>query len=109
MVMVDFKAGKVDKAKEYLAMFEKAAKKAGTPIPEMQWILTGEYDLLIIWEMKGGPSDLEWRYSPTSIKWWDALVEQQGGSKNAEMISDSYGDLIARSNSFITIKELDDK
>ncbi len=109
VVLVDFKAGKVDKAKEYLELFEKAAKKAGTPIPEMHWILTGEFDLMIIWEYENGPSDLEWRYSPKSLKWWDALVEQQGGSKNAEILSDSYGDIIARSNSMITMKARDKK
>ena len=104
-VLVDFKPGKVDEAKKIISKFESAGATAGTPGPQQYWFETGSYDMLLIWDFKGGPSDLEWSWSPDGVKWWNAFVAQEGSEDAANKVQDDYNALIAGSTSQILRKD----
>ncbi len=105
VVMVDYKPGQVDEAKKYMEKFFSAAEISKTPTPQIYWVLTGEYDAMIVWELDGGPSDLEWRFSPSSVEWYKALIEQEGSKEGAEEVSKGYASTVSKSSSFISMKE----
>lgn len=105
IVLVDFKAGKVNEAQKIIDKFEKAGTEEGKP--EMYWLDSGEYDLMLIWDMENGPSDMEWKRSPSSVKWWNKLVEQEGSEENAMKLQNDYSELVSSSTSYISRKEKD--
>ncbi len=51
---------------------------------------TGDYDLLVIWHMKGGINDMTWDTSPDNIAWRSALDELSGGKEKAQKIIEQY-------------------
>lgn len=81
MTFIDFKPGHEDEAMAIIDdYFVKAADQAGTATPDMALqMLTGEYDMLVIWKMKGGVADMEWARSPDDVKWMAAMSELAGG------------------------------
>jgi hypothetical protein len=98
MVYIDFQVGKDERAmtiiKEY---FIKAAKKAGLQEPEMMLsMISGEWNLVLIWRMKGGVEDLNWEISPDNVAWMKALGEVAGGADKAKALLDEYLGLINR-------------
>jgi hypothetical protein len=64
--------------------------------------VTGPWDMTVIWKMKDGPAGMEWRRSPDNIKWWAALVKQEGSEDAANKLTEEYGSYVARSSSTIT-------
>lgn len=95
VVMVDYHSGKLGRALEIIDdHFQKAAEKSGTSSPMRLVMETGEYDLLLIWDMKGGIEDMNWERSPENIKWWTALSEQEGGEEKAQALMTEYQSLI---------------
>ncbi len=103
VVSVKFHEGKMDRAmtiiKDY---FEAAAKKANTSTPEMALrMATGKWDLVIIWNMKGGVDDLNWETSAEDVAWMKALGELAGGPDKGKAILEEYLSLIKESNSEI--------
>ncbi|MEN8227471.1 MAG: hypothetical protein ABFS38_04895 [Bacteroidota bacterium] len=105
ITVVDYKPGKVEEAKKIIEKFESAAASAGTPTPVQYWFETGKYDMVIIWELQGGPVDLEWSQSPNGVKWWKAFVAQEGSEEAAQKVQDDYNSLVASSNSNIARKQ----
>ena len=95
--VIDFKPGAVADAKKIIERFESASLAAQTPGPVVYWFETGKYDLVVIWELKEGPSDLEWSWSPDGVKWWNAFVAQEGSEEAAKKLQDEYSALIASS------------
>ena len=85
VVNVSFEQGKMDEALEMIEnYFMKAAMKAGTSGPDMLLINhTGEWDLTVVWKMKGGIADMEWEMSPDDAKWMAAMAEIAGGPEAA--------------------------
>src|SRR6476619_3780985 len=71
ITFIQFKEGKMDRAKEIISnYFEKAAAKAGTPTPSMvSELVTGEWNMMVVWDMKGGLDALNWQTSPDDVKW----------------------------------------
>lgn len=104
VVLVDFKSGKVGEAKEIIAKYESAGASAGTPSPQKYWFETGSYDMMLIWDLEGGPADLEWNWSPNGVKWWNAFVAQEG-AEEAEKIQEKYRKLVSGSTSHIIRKD----
>lgn len=104
VVLVKFKSGKIGEAKKIIAKYEEAGKTAGTPAPETYWFVTGSYDMLLVWDLEGGPGDLEWKWNPDGVKWWKAFVEQEG-KEEAEKLSEKYSSLVAASSSQIVRKD----
>ena len=100
--MVKFKPGKRERAFEIIAEhFKPAGDAAGTPGPlGVIHFQTGAWDAIFVWNLEGGMADLEWYRSENDIKWWAALVEQEGGEEAA-------GELIAEYQSLIDEAETD--
>ncbi len=101
VVYVDYHSGKMGKAMGIINdYYRKAAKKAGTPMPSMTAVMeTGEYDLMIIWDMQDGVEDLNWDISPGNIKWRTALIEVCGGKEKADEIMAEYSACISSGKS----------
>lgn len=92
--LVKYKPGKRERAFEIIAdHFKPAGEKAGTPGPlGVIHFQTGEWDAIFVWNLKGGMADLEWYRSENDIKWFAALVEQEGGEEAAgELIAEYQG------------------
>lgn len=106
VVLVDFKQGKVGEAKEIIKKFKAAGEAAQTKGPQLHWLVTGEYDLMVIWDMDDGPSQLEWQVTPNSAKWVNEFRKQQGSKEAADKVSEDYSKLISGTTSFITRKDL---
>ena len=101
IVSIKFHEGKVDRAmtiiKDY---FEPSAKKANTSTPEMALrMATGKWDLVLVWNMKGGVEELNWEMSAEDVAWMKALGELAGGPEKGKAILDEYLSLIRESNS----------
>ena len=105
VVLIDFQQGKVGAAQSIIDKFEAAGAEAGTPGPELYWLSTGEYDAMAIWKLEEGPSDLEWQITPDDVKWWDALVKQQGSEEAAQKLQQEFGSLVVGSTSYLSRKE----
>lgn len=103
VVYLDFKNGKYGRSKEIVEKYYMpASTKAGTPGPEMILEMnTGEWDLMVVWGMKGGIADMDWKQSPDNIAWRKALNEIAGGADKAKAILDEYSGLINRSSAQI--------
>jgi hypothetical protein len=103
MTHVKYKPGKLDEAMEMIREhFEPASMAAGTPSPAMVLVNhSGEWDLTIIWKMKGGLSAMEWKTSPDNVKWMKALKEHLGGDGKMEEVMGQYQSLIQNSSTVI--------
>jgi hypothetical protein len=96
VVHVKFNPGKRERAMEIIAdHFVKATEAAGTagPLGVIHY-QSGEWDMLAVWRLEGGMADLEWYRSPDNIKWWAALVEQEGGEEAAGALMAEYQSLV---------------
>jgi hypothetical protein len=95
---IKFKSGKADRAREIIRnYYEKAAQKASVPSPVMALdMVTGEWDLMVVWDMKGGIEEMNWEVSPDNVKWMGALNEIAGGGDKAKAILDEFSGLIDR-------------
>ena len=101
VVLVDFKPGKEERAMEIIdEYFDPVVKKAGNQMPRAVELQTGPWDLLLVWTMKDGPSDMTWETSPEEIETMKAAQEMFGQEK-MEKINDEYSSLIARTTSFM--------
>lgn len=105
VTVIDFLPGKVGEAKEIISKFQSAGAAAGTPGPVQYWFETGKYDMMVIWELKEGPADLEWSWSPDGVKWWKALVAQEGSEEAATKLQDRYTSLVVSSNTNVARKK----
>ncbi|HET9430689.1 MAG TPA: hypothetical protein VFO70_05905 [Chitinophagaceae bacterium] len=100
--LIKFKHEKIDRVKEIIKdYFFKAAQKAGTPTPSIIVDLyTGEWDMMIVWDMKG-IEDMDWEISPNDIKFMTAMIEIAGGIDKAKMILDEFSSLSTHETSYI--------
>ncbi len=106
IVLVNFKPGKVDRAKEIIGQYLEAGKAANLKGPEMYWMETGPYDLMLIWTMDGGPSDLEWQRSPDNVKWRSEMIKKLGSEDAVKKLSDEYSSLVSNSTNYLSRKDL---
>ncbi len=100
---VQFKAGKMDRAREIIMnYFVKSSEKAGTPQPAMaSELATGEWDMMVIWELKEGIEEMNWETSPNDVKWLTAMNEISGGADKAKAILDEWSSLIMRTTRYL--------
>jgi len=103
ITLIKFKHEKLDRAKEIIKnYFYKAAQKAGTPTPSMIVDLyTGEWDMMIVWDMKGGIEEMNWEISPNDVKFMTAMIDITGGVDKAKMILDEFSSLSTSETSYI--------
>ena len=103
IVFLQFKEGKMDRAREIITnYFVKAAEKAGTPQPSLATeLVTGEWNMMIVWDMKEGVDEMNWQTSPDDVKWMTAMSDVAGGADKAKTILDEWSSLIVRTNSYL--------
>lgn len=103
IVYVDYLPGKYNEARDLIKDYHrKASIKAGTPQPDMILEMnSGEWDIMIVWGMQGGISDLDWDVNPNGAKWRQAMNEIAGSKEDAQKIIDQYVNCISRSASEI--------
>ena len=104
ITVIDYKPGTVDTAKEIIRKFESASEAAGTPIPVTYWFKSGKYDLVVTLELKNGPDDKEGQWNPESVRWWNALVEQEGSEEAARKLHEDYKALVVSSVTSVSCK-----
>ena len=97
VVLIKYEAGKTGEALGIIRdHFEKAGKKAGVPGPKMFVMRTGDWDVMLVWDMDD-VSEMNWQVSPEGEKWWKALAEQEGGADKAMEVWQKYIDLVENS------------
>ena len=104
ITLIDYKPGTVDTAKEIIRKFESASEAAGTPMPVIYWFKSGKYDLVLTLELKNGPDDTEGQWSPESVRWWNALVAQEGSEEAARKLHEDYKALVVSSVTSVSCK-----
>jgi hypothetical protein len=105
----DFKPGKADRAMEIIKEhYFPASKTAGTPVPYIVRLQSGEWDMITAWTLEEGYSSMEWEISADGIKWMQAFNKQEGKEKSKE-IRDEFNSLIQRSNHVIGYHPIDIK
>jgi hypothetical protein len=97
ITIVDYKPGTNETALAIIQKFESASKTAGTSSPDIHWLESGKYDLVITWKLKDGPADLKGKWSPDGEAWWNALVAQEGSEEAAAKLQAEYNELIESS------------
>jgi hypothetical protein len=101
--MLEVKHGKMDRVREIISnYFIKAANKAGSRQPAM--ILepaTGEWNMILVWDMKEGIEELNWEVRPDDVKWMAAMNEIAGSADKAKTILDEWSSLVVRSTSYL--------
>lgn len=107
IAQVNFKQGKMQDAlsivKKY---FIPASKAAGNPGPVMALEnFTGQWDMTIIWRLKDGPSDLEWKVSPEGSAFRKQLVKLLGSKEKANKLWQKYDSYIVNSTYNIAMQE----
>ena len=96
MTFVDYKPGQRRAALEIITEhFVKAGQAAGTPGPIAIHFESGKYDAAFYWVLADGYADLEWVTSPNEVKWWAAMITQEGSEKKAEKVMADYLSKIA--------------
>ena len=105
VVMVKFKPGTVDKAKEIINNhFMKAGQEANVPGPQMMDFKTGEWDMMFVWTMDS-ISDMNWEVHPDDEKWWAAFVEQEGSEEKAQKVWEDYMNMIDDATSYLATSQ----
>lgn len=92
VVKINYKPGKTSDALKIIKdYYRPATVKAKTSGPEtIMEMHTGDYDLLVVWHMQGGISDMTWENHPDNKLWREALNEIAGGEDKAQAIMDEY-------------------
>ncbi len=101
MSFTDFKPGKADRAMEIIRdHYFPASKEAGTPVPYIVRLQSGEWDMVTAWSLKNGYSSMEWELTEDGVKWMKAFVKREGEDKSKE-IREEFNSLVQRSNHVI--------
>jgi len=95
--MTRFHPGKRDRAIEIIKMFAKADQMAGTGAGIHGIHLdTGEWDIIYVFPMKGGPAELAQRGdSPEDVKWMAEMIKLAGSKEAADKIIAEFETLVA--------------
>ena len=98
VVYIKFKPGKRARAIEIMNEYfaPASAVSAGGPRAVLHFE-TGKWDIVILWELKGGFDDLMWSVSPEDLTWHATFSEIAGGEEEADAIWDEYISYMANS------------
>ena len=91
-----FHPGKNDRASDLSRKhFDPVDKEIGTELISVH-LLTGEWDRIEVFKMRGGAGDLGWRVSPDVAKFMNVLARREGSMSAAQKLLDEYDSLIAK-------------
>lgn len=81
---IKFKPMKKEPAMGIIAnYFAKADQDAGIDAPTAYHLAYGDYDMMVIWEMKDGIETLNWKTTPDDVKWMESMGKIAGGQDKA--------------------------
>lgn len=84
MVYVKFKPMKKGAAMKVVEeYFAKADANAGIDPPTVYHFATGEYDMMVVWDMKEGVETLNYEMTPDDVKWMKEMAKLAGGQDKA--------------------------
>lgn len=92
MAFVKFQPGKMDQAmgiiKDY---FQKADENMGGQGPTAYVMATGEYDMVVVWEMEEGIESMDYEITDHDVKWIAQMEKLTGGQEKAmEKLNEFY-------------------
>lgn len=98
-----FHSGKSGQAKNIIDQyFVPTSIKAGVSGPAMHLnMITGEWDIMVIWHLKEGLESLNWEMSPEDILWEKAFIEITGGKEKGIEVSKQWESYIQTSKSHL--------
>lgn len=101
-----FETGKNHAAKKIIQdYFAPSGVKANVPGPTMILdLVTGEWDMMIAWQLKEGLESLNWEMSPDDVKWGKAFQEMAGSTEKAEEINKEWDSYIQASKTQLARK-----
>jgi hypothetical protein len=95
LVHVQFEPGKTDEAVKMIKEhFMPSAEAAGVKMPKFFMCNSGKWDMVYLYHLDTGITELEWKISPSDAKWLAAFAEQEGGMEAAEEVFAKYDALI---------------
>jgi hypothetical protein len=99
VTMTRFHTGKRDRALEIIKdYFAKADRMSGVDsVVHGIHLDTGEWDIIYVFPMKGGPADLAVRNSPDDAKWMAQMVKLAGSEDAAKKLIAEFDSLVAMS------------
>lgn len=99
VTMTRFHSGKRDRALEIIKnYFAKADQMSGVNSGVHGIHLdTGQWDVIYVFPMKGGPGDMAKRGTPEDEKWMAEMIKLAGGKEAAEKIIAEFDSLVALS------------
>jgi hypothetical protein len=97
VIIVDYKPGTEESARQFIEKFKSASLAAGTAIPVIHWFENGKYDLVVTWNLDKSPSDDKWTWCPEGEDWLKALAAQEGSMEAARKVQEDYQALVASS------------
>jgi len=68
--------------------FAPAAKAAGLPAAQVHYLMSGPWDIMMIFTMPRGMASLDTHASPERKAFWDALVKIAGSKEEAQKLLD---------------------
>ncbi|MDX1603838.1 MAG: hypothetical protein R3209_12265 [Salinimicrobium sediminis] len=92
IVQVKYKAGQKEKAQAIIKdHFMATGMESNLPGPHMMLdLVSGEWDMIFIWELEEGIKTLDFEISPTGAKFRDAFMKKVGGEEKAREIWQEY-------------------
>ena len=100
ILLIDFKPGHKGAAMKIIKnYFQKASMKVGSTMPITHHMMTGPWDMMLVWPMKHGMASTEWTSTAEGKKWNAAMAELAGGKEKAAAKWKEYQSHIARSSS----------
>lgn len=80
IVQLKFKPMKMEPAMEIINdYFDKADQNAGIKSPTAYHLVSGNYDMLVIWELEEGIETLNYEMSPDDVRWMTEMGKLTGG------------------------------
>jgi hypothetical protein len=96
IIYLKFKPGKRVRAGEILEYnFAPARRAAGLPQAQGIHFATGQWDMMYVYPMRGGPSDLVWEVSPEDVA-FEAALRKQFGEAKAKALLDEWRSIVER-------------
>lgn len=84
MVYIKFKPMKKGPAMKVVdEYFAKADQNAGIDPPTVYHFVTGQYDMMVVWEMPEGVETLNYEMTPDDVKWMEEMSKLAGGQDKA--------------------------
>lgn len=91
MSYIKFKPMKKDPAMGIIEnYFVKADQDAGIKAPTVFHFVTGDYDMLVIWEMAEGLETLNYKMTPDDAKWMKSMAKIAGSEEKAMAKMDEF-------------------